>query len=444
MFEMSNEDTNVLASEDNRNQVKQLNRRENSVKNSPLTSRAGRKGSARTPSGTIINTPVSDIRKFYQPVSENKDAPVVKDREKIYQHDKLLEPVPIQESWSDAQADPHIHKTIAFMHDWLPLTTNESNKTLINTYELQSVSECEKNFQKIKKRKQTEMDNTDELDVNGVNGDTNMDHSQDSFDEEGELRIDCEKNNKRSKTDVSPSLINTPSEEMKQILEDLAVKESQGDTPQVLDIRTVMQMFEKIKSEIATIKTKQKEESEPQTEMERSIRRNLEEDFNRSIVTQEQRIDQLEKKLNDATRKSKLYEDVIQYNAALMDDITKRLNKIELSNARKTAVITGITTSMKKKDCKTQIIEFIDTNVVENPEVDDVYKLNADPNGPTVVVFSSIFKKERVFQQKNKLKDLNIENQGPVYLNNYLTGEENEKRKRERIETLQVQRYKVF
>ena len=88
---------------------------------------------------------------------------------------------------------------------------------------------------------------------------------------------------------------------------------------------------------------------------------------------------------------------------------------------------------MKKGDCRKEISQFINDNVAENPEIEDVYHLNKLQDGPVVVCFSSIFEKERIFAKKNLLKDKTTDNTPPVYLNHYLLPVESEKKKRERL-----------
>ena len=73
--------------------------------------------------------------------------------------------------------------------------------------------------------------------------------------------------------------------------------------------------------------------------------------------------------------------------------------------------------------------------MVENPAIDDAYRLSnrQDGKGPIVITFVSVNEKDRVFEQKSKLKKMKSDETSGVYLNHYLVPQENEKRKRERL-----------
>ena len=217
-------------------------------------------------------------------------------------------------------------------------------------------------------------------------------------------------------------------QEMQRSLQAISDKDLRDENLKVIDIRSVMEMMQSISSKIEDLKESR---SADKQEIIRSVRRRLEEDFNSASTFQEKRIEQLESELTKVKKRAGLYENILQYNNNIMFDLTKRLSKVELNNAKKTAIVVGLNiTKTKKADLIAEVCDFIGSNMVQNPLIDDVYRLGTDMKNPLVVIFSSIAEKERVFQQKSKLKDTDIG--GEVYFNNYLMPEENEKKKRQR------------
>ena len=110
----------------------------------------------------------------------------------------------------------------------------------------------------------------------------------------------------------------------------------------------------------------------------------------------------------------------------------KRLDSLELANARRAAVLTGPSFSMKKQERIREICDFLNQELEVFVRIEDAYTLGGGPQSPTVIVFQTMQDKETVFGKKSKLQDTSNNLGKPVFLNHYLPACENEKRKHER------------
>ena len=197
------------------------------------------------------------------------------------------------------------------------------------------------------------------------------------------------------------------------------------ETLEVVDVRTVLQMFQQCKEELKISKnTAQAMKSE--------IKKEIESDLNTALEMQEKRIEKLEEEIRDANRRAKLSEDIIRYNAEVVEDITKRLDSLELANARRMAILTGLSTSNKKETRLQQVTEFLCHELEIFTRLEDTYLIGSKEPRPVVIIFQTLYDKNTAFEKKQKLKDISTK-ENSYYLNHYLPAAENEKRKRERV-----------
>ena len=121
------------------------------------------------------------------------------------------------------------------------------------------------------------------------------------------------------------SPISMDTSELQRVLQS-AIEEEKEEFA-VVDVRTVLEMFKNMNEKISSLQASQQQLS---TQTQNSIRRNLEEDFNKSFQSQEEKITKLQKQLSDISRKNTLYEQILQYNTDIISDISKRLDNVEL------------------------------------------------------------------------------------------------------------------
>ena len=98
---------------------------------------------------------------------------------------------------------------------------------------------------------------------------------------------------------------------------------------------------------------------------------------------------------------------------------------------KKSAVITGLFTSRKKKNSIDELKNFIYTEMGVECEIDDIFFLSPHSTSPMVATFSQMQDKINVFSALKNLKGLVNEYEKPFTFNHYLPAEMNETRRRE-------------
>ena len=98
---------------------------------------------------------------------------------------------------------------------------------------------------------------------------------------------------------------------------------------------------------------------------------------------------------------------------------------------RNAIVLTGLKTSRKKKDCITEVKNFLSQELGCSVEVDDVFYLSGESTDPMVITLESIQEKNKFFQNVGKLKYVTNEEGKPFFIRAYLPPRMNQQRRRE-------------
>ena len=107
-----------------------------------------------------------------------------------------------------------------------------------------------------------------------------------------------------------------------------------------MDIRTVLKMFHHLHA------------NQPSNEWESwktQLKQEINSDVNVTIESYEQKINKLEADLMNSDRKMKLMQDVVVRQNSVIDDISKRLDTMELNQARRMAILIGLKTQGSKQ-----------------------------------------------------------------------------------------------
>ena len=341
----------------------------------------------RTPSGSTINPQVQSIKNFFQRI-ENEN-----------------------EHGNAATSSPSSLRGVPHEQSQVEASANHANKHSELSEHDQSTDQGVK-----KKRKQISNPSSPEEKQECQSGKPKL------FDNYTLIKPNCgsaitQKRYKMDTPHVEHDQMETVAEVIEEKITEIQATESLG----VIDVRTVLDMFQSIKSEMAG-----------RTEMtsNETIKQKIEEELNSAMSLQDTTIEKMKKEIQDLKRKSKLTEEVIQYNTCIISDLASKLDNVELNNTKRMAVLTGLQTPDKKKDYKEKVCDFMAENFQAYEVIEDVYKIGFKQPRPLVITFISSVEKEKIFQQKGKLKDLVVDK--PIYLNHYITAAENEKRKRQR------------
>ena len=205
---------------------------------------------------------------------------------------------------------------------------------------------------------------------------------------------------------------------------------------QVLDVRTVCEMFRRMKKDIQDLKEEQVEQLKmAKINVEKTIgdtKISIERDVNTSIKDQQKEIDELQDKIKQLNFKNQILIGAFQQSQEIVQDMADRLDTIELNNAKKAAILSGLHFSETKKDRMAEIQHFLETGLGINVDVDDSYLLGDSRPRQCVIIFSSVAHKNRAFEVKSELRHLEAEDGAQIYLNSYLPAAVNEKKARER------------
>ena len=239
------------------------------------------------------------------------------------------------------------------------------------------------------------------------------------------------KKNKRRKCKVQPTKEEGDSEELTSLGQ---------QNLQVLDIRTVVNLYEKIKLVLADHKkavgkelTDMKRDMDTVLEhMKKEIRKEVEADTQKAMEAYEEKITKLETTIRNERHINQVTVDTVQFNYQVICDLAKRLYSVEMANARRAVVLTGLRFSEKKFERNEQIEHFFEEALEVHISVDDSYFLGSGDVKSVVIIFETCKDKQRVFAQKELLNGITGENGKDVYLNSYLPAEVKERKRREK------------
>ena len=121
-----------------------------------------------------------------------------------------------------------------------------------------------------------------------------------------------------------------------------------------------------------------------------------------------------------------------------MENITKKMSKLEISNNRKMITISGLFTyGEKKEDVGKEIQDFFETELDIVIKIDDFFFMGQSSPPLCVVSLTSQQDKREIMANKKKLKDTVNKEDNPIYINDYWSAEGSEKKKveKELVET---------
>ena len=167
-----------------------------------------------------------------------------------------------------------------------------------------------------------------------------------------------------------------------------------------MDIKLVYEMFKDLKSEMASNK----------------------------IVEGVSRISALEKRQDDMMdiifdmkeelveykTKTILLNGVVSHLSQVVQDLGSKMEKMELSNMKKSVVLYGLLTTRKKLACIQELYSFFEYEMDIKPAIEDVFFLNLETTSPLVVVFKDVKSKMITLNNVSKLKGL-VNDEGKAF-----------------------------
>ena len=208
----------------------------------------------------------------------------------------------------------------------------------------------------------------------------------------------------------------------------------------VLDLRSVVEISKRVKdlklekdNDLKTLKCEmQKEMKKEVDKLERHFKKEAEESVQKAVTMQEETIKKLEAELKSQKAKVHRLEDVLYFNSQITQDVVRRLDQMEISNAKRMAILTGLSFSEKKKDLILQLKRLFQDELHMHIGIEDAYRLGEGVIPPIVIIFETAGDKHAIFSAKKALGRIKGDKGASVYLNDYLPAPMNEKKRRER------------
>ena len=198
--------------------------------------------------------------------------------------------------------------------------------------------------------------------------------------------------------------------------------------PQTIDITTVHAMFKQMESTFESryeARLKALESSFRQQIANSTDDEQDEEGESRIRVDQDDdRMDLLIQDIERLKLKSRALKSSVQKMYDENNDMRSRIQKLELNNNKKMAVLTGLYTKGKKKEVIQDIELFLETEVGVTIALDDYFEIGSLQPKSKVLIFQSLRDKMLVMRHKNRLKNICNEDGKPYYINDYLPAEQ--------------------
>ena len=145
------------------------------------------------------------------------------------------------------------------------------------------------------------------------------------------------------------------------------------------------------------------------------------------------KVSEMEKDIGYGQVKFKMISGTIQHMYQMIQDLTKKVESLEIAGTRRQILITGLKLeSDKKQDRILQVEAFMRNEVQVYVEIEDVYTLGQSDTPSIVVTLKNLRDKHEVLQNKSNLKGLTNHKNNSIYVNDYFPQATNEKKRRER------------
>ena len=194
-----------------------------------------------------------------------------------------------------------------------------------------------------------------------------------------------------------------------------------------LNLELVMSMFNQLKSRLDKIEEKFPAEASGNEipDIDRKI--------DNKVSDYEAKVEECQTEIKALRVKNYQISCAHQLTLNRIDDLEKRMSKLELNDNRKTVAITGLFVySESKEDIGREIDDFFQSQLKINVKINDVFFVGTN-NPPTCVVsLATLQDKREIMSCKSMLKDVLNKEEQPIYINDYWTAEANERRKVER------------
>ena len=194
-----------------------------------------------------------------------------------------------------------------------------------------------------------------------------------------------------------------------QLEEMMEVKESIGE-PQTVDIATVHAMFKRLEEAINNKKEPNNTDNPP-------------------VRVSVGATKALKDKVDELGVRNKAVKGALQHMCDQTDELTERVAKLEMSNNKRAILITGLSIPDTKEEGRRAIDNFLYAYLGIRQKIEDYYEIGQAQPRAKVVMLHSLRDKLRIMRVKNMLKGVKNEQGKPYFINEYYAPAINESRR---------------
>ena len=355
---------------------------------------------SRTPSGTEIKNRVRDIRRFFGQKN------TVNGR-----HIGNLNQVKNSYRQVTNRLQPHRAAKVKGRHAPLNMNQNKKRKTV----------------------------DTPDVDLNDQSDSSEWENASDSDDQTSYMTPEASVNSTHHQHPKEDTINATKSSPQNSLI--TTMEKNTRENPQSISISSVMEMFKELKRDMN--KTR-KEESETLRQdllvFKKTCVETASEEINKVFTQQSETVKTLQSDINYWKLKSDTLTEVCDRMYTEIEDLTSRVENLELNNSKRMLIISGLHLIQdgKKADNLYMIQQFLYNSMNIEPRIEDYFVLGQYSAKPQIVIILQTSEDRRmILQNKKLLKDYK---QPPkVYINEYFPSATHDKRKREAEITEELQ-----
>ena len=210
-------------------------------------------------------------------------------------------------------------------------------------------------------------------------------------------------------SDESSDQINSPQDVTGQQFH--AEMETDNNT---MDIRTVIQMIADLKAEM-----KHDWKNELQKCMEKQ---------HQCKATEE--LQSMKARLQVCEARERMMVDTMSYMTGTIKELTDKIELMEINNAKKSVILSGLETNEKKSDCRKDIEFFLLNKMNTDIRIEDCYHIGQNTPRDVVIVLNSVADKRLIFQNIDTIKNLKNDHGKKYYFRDLLTAKQNQFRRK--------------
>ena len=229
-------------------------------------------------------------------------------------------------------------------------------------------------------------------------------------------------------TEPKQIITTTESEEtsVTDCLEKMIQQHDIEDGPLVMEVKMVHSMLKKMETQFQDKINDLQQRLSSVERADQGTCERLESDESQVVHTNDEICLQLDK----LTLKTKAVSSAIQYTWEDRNQLIERIEKLEMTNVKRMAIISGLYIQGKKYQKMQQIENFFDTELQIRPYIEDFYTLGSSTPPAIVIICQSMRDKTLIMRNKKQLKGLENQDKKPIYINDFIPIKKKEKNKK--------------